>query len=274
MALSVWAQADNPLTIEGKPGDVTLTSTADLAVRNELSAGSVRWFVAAPGGGVRVPKGLEGVIRPAQGGLLIEVPLSGHPAVTWQGGHMTIRWATDASGPAPPASGDVFDLAAAPTYPLGPGDKIQVTVYNVEDMNQTVTVDPGGIITFPVLDKVSVQGLSVNELQKKLEDLLAQYVKDPQVNIQLIEYGSRFVNVLGQVRTPGTHPAEGHLQDPGRHQPGGGLPGQLGGCGAPAARRLGPAPEQGLLQGGAAHGQRASRGTSTSRTRTSSTSRW
>jgi len=209
LALSPWAQADNPLTIEGKPGDVTLTSAADLAVRNELSAGSVRWFVAVPGGGVRVPKGLESAIRPAQGGLVIEVPLSGQPAVTWQGGKMTIRWATDGSRPAPPASGDVFDLATAPTYPLGPGDKIQVTVYNVEDMNQTVTVDPGGIITFPVLDKVSVQGLSVNALQKKLEDLLAQYVKDPQVSIQLIEYGSRFVNVLGQVRSPGRIPLKG-----------------------------------------------------------------
>lgn len=209
IGLSVCAQADNPLTIAGKPGDVTLTSAADLAVRNELSAGSVRWFVAAPGTGVRVPKGLEGAIRPTQGGLLIEVPLSGRPAVTWQGGRMTIRWAADASSPVPPASGGVFDLAAAPTYPLGPGDKIQVTVYNVEDMNQTVTVDPGGIITFPVLDKVSVQGLSVNELQKKLEDLLSQFVKAPQVSIQLIEYGSRFVNVLGQVRTPGRIPLKG-----------------------------------------------------------------
>jgi polysaccharide export outer membrane protein len=213
LGLSVWAQTDQALTIEGKPGDVTLTSAADLAVRNELAAGSVRWFVAAPGGGVRVPKGLEGAIRPTQGGLLIEVPLSGKPAVIWQGGRMTIRWATDASKPSPssalPAPGDVFTLAAAPSYPLGPGDKIQVTVYNVEDMNQTVTVDPGSIITFPVLDKVSVQGLSVNELQKKLEDLLAQFVKSPQVNIQLIEYGSRFVNVLGQVRTPGRIPLKG-----------------------------------------------------------------
>ncbi len=209
--LGLWAQADaGSLTIEGRPGEVTITSGAPLAVRNELTAGSVRWFVAA-GGGVKVPKGLEGAIRPAQGGLVIEVPASGRPAVTWQGGKMTVRWATDASkpSPAPAGWGDVFVLTSAPTYPLGPGDKIKVTVYNVEDMDQTVTVDPGGIITFPVLDKVSVQGLSVNELQKKLEDLLGQFVKSPQVNIQLIEYGSRFVNVLGQVRSPGRIPLKG-----------------------------------------------------------------
>lgn len=213
LGLGLWAQADKgSITIEGKLGDVTITSGASLAVRNELTADSVRWFVASTGG-VKVPKGLEGAIRPAQGGLVIEVPLSGRPAVTWQGGKMTVRWAMDASrpspSPAPSAPGDVFALAAAPTYPLGPGDKVQVTVYNVEDMNQTVTVDPGGIITFPVLDKVLVQGLSVNELQKKLEDLLAQFVKSPQVSIQLIEYGSRFVNVLGQVRTPGRIPLKG-----------------------------------------------------------------
>jgi len=211
LGLGLWAQADQgSLTIEGKPGDVTITSGAALAVRNEFAAGSVRWFVAAPGG-VRVPKGLESAIKPAQGGLVIEVPLSGQPAVSWQGSKMTVRWATDASRPfpAPTPGGDVFALAAAPTYPLGPGDKVQVTVYNVEDMNQTVTVDPSGIITFPVLDKVLVQGLSVNELQKKLEDLLAQFVKSPQVSIQLIEYGSRFVNVLGQVRAPGRIPLKG-----------------------------------------------------------------
>lgn len=209
LGLGLWAQADKgSLTIEGKPGDVTITSSTSLAVRNEMAADSVRWFVTGPGG-AKVPKGLERTIRPAQGGLVIEVPLSGRPAVTWQGGKMTIRWAMDASTPAPSAAGDVFVLAAAPTYPLGPGDKVQVTVYNVEDMNQTVTVDPGGIITFPVLDKVLVQGLSVNELQKKLEDLLAQFVKSPQVSIQLIEYGSRFVNVLGQVRTPGRIPLKG-----------------------------------------------------------------
>ena len=211
LGLGLWSQT-NPgsLTIEGNPGDVTITSSASLAVRNEFAADSVHWFVSAPGG-VRVPKGLEGTIKPAQGGLLLEIPLSGRPAVTWQGGKMTVRWATDASNPspAPTAGGDVFALAAAPTYPLGPGDKIKVTVYNVEDMDQTVTVDPGGIITFPVLDKVSVQGLSVNDLQKKLEELLGQFVKAPQVNIQLIEYGSRFVNVLGQVRTPGRIPLKG-----------------------------------------------------------------
>lgn len=194
------------LVVKGAPGQVVVSSDAALTVRNEVDGGTLRWIVAGSGG-AKVPKGLEAFVRPAQGGVSVEVPLEAHPEVAWRPNELTVRWAT--GGDHVPPGGDLFAIAGAPSYPLGPGDKIQITVYNVEDMNQTVTVDPGGNITFPVLDKVTVKGLSVNELQKKLEDLLAQFVKAPQVSIQLIEYGSRFVNVLGQVHTPGRIPLKG-----------------------------------------------------------------
>ncbi len=197
------------LVVQGAPGQVVVRSDAALTVRNEVDGGTLRWIVGGSGG-VKVPKGLEAFVRPAQGGVAVEVPLEAHPEVAWRPNELTVRWATGGEHATP--GGDPFAIAGAPSYPLGPGDKIQITVYNVEDMNQTVTVDPGGIITFPVLDKVTVKGLSVNELQKKLEELLAQFVKAPQVSIQLIEYGSRFVNVLGQVHTPGRIPLKGALK--------------------------------------------------------------
>lgn len=198
------------IAIKGAPGELTFTSTATIAARSEVAGDAVRWYLACPGG-VQVPKGLEGVVKPASGGLVIELPMSSNPEVTWRGDAVLVRWGLGSSkGTA--RSGDAFGLDKTPSYPLGPGDKLQITVYNVEDMNQTVTVDPGGFITFPVLDKVMVQGLSVNELQKKLEDQLAQFVKNPQVNIQLLEYGSRFVNVMGQVRQPGRIPLKGTLK--------------------------------------------------------------
>ncbi len=205
-SLAAGAATANP-AITGAPGDVTITSEMALVVRNDVGKDTVRWFFSTAGG-VKVPKGLEGVIQPASGGLAIELPLSAGPVVTWEGNVLKIKWSMGNS-PRPSGSGDAFAVDTPPAYPLGPGDKLQITVYNVEDMNQTVTVDPAGYITFPVLDKVLVQGLSVNELQKKFEDQLAQFVKSPQVSIQLIEYGSRFVNVLGQVRMPGRIPLKG-----------------------------------------------------------------
>jgi polysaccharide biosynthesis/export protein len=211
VAFALASVAEGPrgtLVIQGVPGQVVLSSDAALSVRNEVDGATLRWFVAGASG-TKVPKGLEAFVRPAQGGVAVEIPLSAHPEVAWRPNELTVKWAADGERIAAAVSGDPFTEGGAPSYPLGPGDKIQVTVYNVEDMNQTVTVDPGGNITFPVLDKVPVKGLSVNELQKKLEDLLAQFVKAPQVSIQLIEYGSRFVNVLGQVHTPGRIPLKG-----------------------------------------------------------------
>ena len=262
-----------PSSSRASRDEVVLSSDAALSVRNEVDGATLRWFVAGAGG-AKVPKGLEAFVRPAQGGVAVEIPLSAHPEVAWRPNELTVRWAADGEHIAAAVSGDPFTEGAAPSYPLGPGDKIQVTVYNVEDMNQTVTVDPGGNITFPVLDKVPVKGLSVNELQKKLEDLLAQFVKAPQVSIQLIEYGSRFVNVLGQVAHARPHPAQGRFQDPGRHQPGGRLPRGFGRRGAPAQGRLGPAPEPGSSPATSSSRARRTGATSTSWTRTSSTSRW
>jgi polysaccharide biosynthesis/export protein len=211
LAFAIAIPAEGPkgnLVIQGVPGQVVLRSDAALSVRNEVDGATLRWFVAGAGG-AKVPKDLEAFVRPAQGGVAVEIPLASHPEVAWRPNELTVKWAVDGGQVPMTSPGDLFTEGAAPSYPLGPGDKIQVTVYNVEDMNQTVTVDPGGNITFPVLDKVLVKGFSVNELQKKLEDLLAQFVKAPQVSIQLIEYGSRFVNVLGQVHTPGRIPLKG-----------------------------------------------------------------
>jgi polysaccharide export outer membrane protein len=69
-------------------------------------------------------------------------------------------------------------------------------------MKKEVTVDPEGFITLPVIDKLKVQGITINDLQRLLEDKLSEYIKDPQINLQLKEYGSRFVNVIGEVTNP------------------------------------------------------------------------
>jgi len=97
---------------------------------------------------------------------------------------------------------DEIKFEDAPSYPLGPGDVLQVEVYDLPEMKKEVTVDPEGFITLPVIDKLKVQGITINDLQRLLEDKLGEYIKDPQVNIQLREYGSRFVNVIGEVTNP------------------------------------------------------------------------
>ena len=198
--------ADVKVSLEGKPGEVHCIAPVPLSVRSEKFGTNLSVVVSCAGVS-KATAGLEGLAKPVPGGIAIEVPLSANPTYIWQTSGIIIRLETLTGT----NSGDqeIFASNSPPAYPLGPGDKLQVIVYNVEDMNQTVTVDPNGIITFPVLDKVSVKGLTVTQLQQHLEELLTQFVKNPQVNIQLLEYGSRYVNVLGEVVNSGRIPLKG-----------------------------------------------------------------
>jgi polysaccharide export outer membrane protein len=197
--------ADVKVSLEGKPGEVRCFASVPLSLHSERSGNDLKLVIACTAVS-KITPGLESVVKPVPGGVAIDVPLAANPTYVWQASGVNIRWTTTGGTS---ASQELFASTTPPAYPLGPGDKLQVIVYNVEDMNQTVTVDPNGIITFPVLDKVSVKGLTVNQLQQHLEELLTQFVKNPQVNIQLLEYGSRYVNVLGEVTTPGRIPLKG-----------------------------------------------------------------
>lgn len=199
--------ADARISLEGRPGEVRCVATAPVPVRSERSGGELRVIVSCSTVGP-VAHGLEQVYEPVPGGIAIDVPMSADPSYLWQPSGVTIRWSV-AGKPVPADAGGLFAAQEPPDYPLGPGDKLQLKVYNVEDMDQTVVVDPAGYLTFPVLDKVLVKGLTLNQLQQRFEELLAKYLKDPQVSVQLIEYGSRYVNVLGEVANPGRIPLKG-----------------------------------------------------------------
>ena len=67
-------------------------------------------------------------------------------------------------------------------------------------------VDQAGEIDFPVIGKIKVAGLSPDELRTLLRERLSEYLKDPIINIRLVNYT---VTVLGQVNSPGTYPVNG-----------------------------------------------------------------
>ena len=67
-------------------------------------------------------------------------------------------------------------------------------------------IDKDGEIDFPVIGKIKIAGLSPEELRVMLREKLADYLKDPIINIRLRNFT---VTVLGEVKRPGTYPVNG-----------------------------------------------------------------
>jgi polysaccharide export outer membrane protein len=94
---------------------------------------------------------------------------------------------------------------------LGAGDLIEVSVYNVSEMDTKTRISSSGDIYLPLIDYVHVDGLTVDEAESVIEKQLEKgdYVKSPHVQIFVQEYASAGANVMGEVSRPGIYPVLG-----------------------------------------------------------------
>ena len=94
-------------------------------------------------------------------------------------------------------------------YVVGLGDKIAIYVHQPDKINMTVTVAPDGYIGFPYIGSFYAKGLTLKEIQQKIEKKLATgYMKYPVVSVFLEYSMSRKFYVYGEVSRPGTYPLE------------------------------------------------------------------
>jgi polysaccharide export outer membrane protein len=91
-------------------------------------------------------------------------------------------------------------------YRIGPGDLLELKVFQVDELSQTVRVSEDGSMTLPLLGRVMVEGLTQEGVVQKLTELLqAKYVKNPQVTIFIKEYKNQQVAVIGAVERAGSY---------------------------------------------------------------------
>jgi polysaccharide export outer membrane protein len=104
-----------------------------------------------------------------------------------------------------------FESIAAPELLIGAGDMLKISVYNNPDLNIETRVSEGGQITFPLINSVTVEHLSVADAEKKIAGLLEAggFLRKPQINIVVTLLQSQQVSVLGQVTKPGRYPLDG-----------------------------------------------------------------
>jgi polysaccharide export outer membrane protein len=111
-------------------------------------------------------------------------------------------------------------ISPASPYVLGPGDVLQITVWDHPELaaaqltpTQTVTraadpvagfvIDQRGDVMFPYAGRVHVAGLSAEEAQATLAKALKKSFVEPQVTLRVASYRASQVYVDGEIHTPG-----------------------------------------------------------------------
>jgi len=104
----------------------------------------------------------------------------------------------------------VAEADLAKGYTLGVGDVVRLSVFQQPDMSTEMRVSETGTITVPLVGAMQVASLSARQTEEKIARLLRArgFVKDPQVNLTVLQFKSRQVSVLGYVSRPGRYAME------------------------------------------------------------------
>jgi polysaccharide biosynthesis/export protein len=98
-------------------------------------------------------------------------------------------------------------IAAIDTYyAIGPGDTLEISIWRDESLSREVIVPPDGIISFPLIGDINVNGMTVADLRSVVRKKLSDYVPDATVTVILKAFNSLRAFVIGKVKNPGMYP--------------------------------------------------------------------
>jgi len=114
-------------------------------------------------------------------------------------GNATTGATTGATSSAPTAPG------AAPEYRIGPGDQLEIFVFNQPELSVKVPVRPDGLVSTPLVENIQAAGRTPSELAREMEKTLGQYVRSPTVNVIVTSFVGTYeaqIRVVGQAANP------------------------------------------------------------------------
>lgn len=93
------------------------------------------------------------------------------------------------------------------SYRLGPGDLLSIQLYGrPETIRPEVTVAPDGTLSFLSATEVPVQGLTISEAARAIEEALVTFYRQPRVLITPMQLVSKNYTVIGMVKLTGIFP--------------------------------------------------------------------
>ena len=109
------------------------------------------------------------------------------------------------------------ELPEPTAYRIGAGDVLQIIVFGQEDLNnptgtnnnngaQGQLVSADGTVYFPYVGEIQAEGRTLKQLRDKIASRISSYIREPQVDVRVLEYRSQRVYISGDIRKPCTVP--------------------------------------------------------------------
>ena len=98
-----------------------------------------------------------------------------------------------------------MNIATPQNYVLGPGDQLIIDIYGASQKSQQLQVSPEGKVTIPGYGPVKVSGMTVAAAQSHIRSTLGSRYSSSNISISVGQTRSMTVNVMGEVKVPGTY---------------------------------------------------------------------
>jgi polysaccharide export outer membrane protein len=107
------------------------------------------------------------------------------------------------------ATSEAPSVTEIPEYRLGAGDELRITVFGEAELTGQFEVGTQGSIAYPLLGDIQAVGLTPAEFATRLQESLTQYLRTPNVSVEVANYRPFFI--LGEVQRPGSYPYSPNL---------------------------------------------------------------
>lgn len=98
-----------------------------------------------------------------------------------------------------------MNIATPQSYVLGPGDAVSVDVYGASQKTFNCTVTPDGQIVIEGFGPIDVSGLTVSQAKNRIRNTLGARYRSSRINLSLGQTRTITVNIMGEVKAPGTY---------------------------------------------------------------------
>ena len=105
-----------------------------------------------------------------------------------------------------PAGRTTPPVASSSDHRLNAGDSIEISVFQEPDLNARVTLSKEGKVSLPLINEISLSGMTTVEASQALSNRYRQgYLKNPKITVVLSDFAKQRFTILGAINKPGSY---------------------------------------------------------------------